>query len=56
MFETSDIQSSVERMKQHMELRGLRPNTVSRFVVPEESGKTRQQTSLWHLRSRARCP
>ena len=31
MSETSDIQSSVERMNQHMELRGLRPNTVSTF-------------------------
>lgn len=27
MSETSDIQRSVERMRQHMELRGMRPNT-----------------------------
>ena len=31
MSEASDIQNSVERMRQYMELRGLRPNTVSTF-------------------------
>jgi len=29
MSKSSDVQKSVERMKIHMELRGLRPNTVS---------------------------
>lgn len=31
MSEISDIQSSVEGMKEHVELRGLRPNTISTF-------------------------
>ena len=31
MFESSDMQRSVDRIQQHMELRGLRPNTVSTF-------------------------
>jgi integrase/recombinase XerD len=31
MSEISDVQSAVERMKKYMELRGLRPNTVSTF-------------------------
>jgi len=31
MSEISDVQSDVERMKKYMELRGLRPKTVSTF-------------------------
>lgn len=31
MSKSHDIRSSLERMKQHMALRGLRPNTVSTF-------------------------
>jgi integrase/recombinase XerD len=31
MSEINDVQSAVERMKKYMELRGLRPNTVSTF-------------------------
>jgi hypothetical protein len=33
MTEPNDVQSSLDRMKIHMELRGLRPNTVSTFAV-----------------------
>jgi hypothetical protein len=32
MTESNDVQSSLDRMKIHMELRGLRPNTVSTFA------------------------
>jgi hypothetical protein len=32
MTEPNDVQSSLDRMKIHMELRGLRPNTVSTFA------------------------
>jgi hypothetical protein len=32
MTELNDVQSSLDRMKIHMELRGLRPNTVSTFA------------------------
>jgi integrase len=32
MTEPNDVQSSLDRMKIHMELRGLRPNTVSTFT------------------------
>ena len=31
MSEISDVQSTVERMKKYMELRGLRSNTVGTF-------------------------
>jgi hypothetical protein len=32
MSEINDVPSAVERMKQYMALRGLRPNTVSTFT------------------------
>ena len=32
MTEPNDVQSSLDRMKIHMKLRGLRPNTVSTFA------------------------
>jgi predicted Zn-ribbon and HTH transcriptional regulator len=52
MSETSDIQSSVERMNQHMELRGLRPNTVRTCWEPRRAPSWAES----HMSDQARCP
>ncbi len=64
----SDVQKSVERMKQYMELRGLRPNTVSAFSrcarrfltqvgkMPEEIGAGDVEWFLLDLARRGRSP
>jgi len=68
MSEIKDVQSSIERMRKYMELRGLRPNTVSTFSrcargflthvgkVPAESTTEDVEGFLLDLARRGRSP